>query len=129
MTGAPRLLRSPDGACAARRGLGSERAQASVELLGALPALLLLGLVLLQLLAVGYSATLAGSAAEAGALALAAGDDGHEGARRALPGWSRDQTDVDVAGGRVTVVLRPPSLLAIVSRTLAVESSARVGGG
>jgi len=109
--------------------LGGERAQASVELLGALPALLLLGLVLLQLLSVGYSAALAGGAAEAGALALAGGDDAGAGARRALPGWARDQTEIDVADGRVSVLLRPPSVLALVSRELAVESVARVGGG
>jgi len=120
-------VRSPRAA--KRRGaLVDEQAQASVELLGSLPALLLLGLVLLQLLAVGYSATLAGGAAEAGALALTAGEDARAGARRALPGWSRDQTEIDVAGGKVTVVLRPPSVLAIISRELAVESAARVGG-
>jgi len=121
------VLRSPR-ALGVRLRVRGERAQASVELLGALPALLLLGLVLLQLLAVGYSATLAGGAAEAGALALAAGEDARTSARRALPGWSHDQTEIDVAGGRVTVVLRPPSVLAVVSRELAVESAARVGG-
>src|SRR3954469_24605277 len=46
--------------------MAAERGQASVELLGALPVLLLVGAVLLQLLALGYSATLAASAAEAG---------------------------------------------------------------
>ena len=49
-----------------------ERGQASVELLAGIPALLLAGLLALQLLAVGYSVTLADGAAEAGALALAA---------------------------------------------------------
>ena len=44
---------------------------------------------LLQLLAVGYASVLAGNAAEAGALALAAGGDPVAGAREALPGWSR----------------------------------------
>ena len=67
----------------------SERGQASVELVGAVPALLLLALVLFQLLAVGYSAVLAGSAAEAGALALAGGGDARAGARDAVPGWAR----------------------------------------
>ncbi|MBA2580710.1 MAG: hypothetical protein H0V03_07705, partial [Thermoleophilaceae bacterium] len=42
-----------------------ERGQASVELLGGLPAMIVLGLLLLQLLAVGYAAVLAGTAAEA----------------------------------------------------------------
>ena len=55
----------------ARPVASGERGQASVELLGAVPALLLLGLVAFQLLAVGYAAVLAGNAAEAGALAAA----------------------------------------------------------
>ena len=79
----------------------SERGQASVELVGAVPALLLLALILFQLLAVGYSAVLAGSAAEAGALALAGGGDARAGARDAVPGWSRAGMTVSVSGGEV----------------------------
>ena len=63
---------------------GGERGQASVEVLGAIPALLLVGLVLFQVGAVGYARVLAGSAAEAGALAMAAGADPAAGAREAL---------------------------------------------
>ena len=51
--------------------------------------LLALGLALAQLLAVGYAAVLAGNAAEAGALALAARADTEASVRNALPGWSR----------------------------------------
>ena len=101
--------------------------QASVELLGALPALLLLGLVLLQLLAVGYSAVLAGAAAEAGALARVAGGDAREAAREAVPGWSRVRMRVRVSGGVVTVALRPPSPIARLARELEVTSTAAVG--
>lgn len=104
----------------------AERGQASVELLGALPALLVLGLVAFQLLAVGYAAVLAGNAAEAGALAVAARADAAASARSALPGWSRARATVRVDGGRVTVRLRPPSLLAALSRAIAVSSTARV---
>jgi len=106
--------------------LPSERGQASVELLGALPALLALGLVILQLLAVGYSAVLAGAAAEAGALALAAGGDASSGAREALPGWSKAKARISVSGDTVRVRLRPPSLLAILERELAVGATASV---
>ena len=60
-----------------------------MELLGAVPVVLAVGLLSLQLLAAGYSKVLAGTAAEAGALALAAGADPRAGAREALPGWSR----------------------------------------
>jgi hypothetical protein len=103
-----------------------ERGQASVELLGALPALLVLALVAFQLLAVGYARVLAGSAAEAGALALAAGADPRAGAREALPGWSRAGALVAVAGGQVDVRLRPPSPLRAVARAFQVEARAEV---
>lgn len=101
--------------------------QASVELLGALPAMLLLGLVAFQLLVVGYSASLAGTAAEAGALALAGGGDAGAGARGSVPGWSRAGMRVHVAGGRVRVAMRPPSPLHALGRALEVSASAAVG--
>ncbi|MFN2617881.1 MAG: pilus assembly protein [Thermoleophilaceae bacterium] len=103
-----------------------EAGQASVELLGAVPVVVLAGLVVLQLLAVGYAGVLAGSAAEAGALALAAGRDGPGAVRRALPGWSRARARVSVRGGRVRVRLQPPSPLRFVSRRLAVMGRADV---
>jgi hypothetical protein len=104
----------------------SERGQASVELVGGVPALLLLALVVLQLLAVGYSAVLAGGAAEAGALALARGEDPKAGARSAAPGWSRARMRVRARHGRVRVALRPPSLLRAVGRRLEVSATAAV---
>ena len=103
-----------------------QRGQAAVELLGALPVLLAIGLALAQLLAVGYSAVLAGSAAEAGALALAARADAEASVRNALPAWSRAGASVDVDGGRVTVRVRPPSLVSTLARKLEVTSSASV---
>ena len=104
----------------------SARGQASVELLAVLPVLLVLGLALGQLLAVGYAAMLAGNAAEAGALALAARADAPGSARHALPGWSRARATVSVEGGRVTVRLRPPALLDALAKRLEVSSTASV---
>ncbi len=104
----------------------SERGQALVEVVAALPALLVVGLVLMQLLAVGYSAVLAGSAAEAGALALAGGEDARAAVRHALPGWSRVRARVEVSGGTVRVRLRPPSPLRLVARKLEVSADAAV---
>jgi hypothetical protein len=101
-----------------------DRGQAAVELLAALPALLLCGLIGFQLLAVGWAMTLADGAAEAGALARAAGTDSEEAAREALPGWARDRVDVRVRGGRVEVELRPPSPLPGLSERLEVSSGA-----
>jgi len=115
----------------ARRGaplsLASHGGQASVEVLGAIPALLALGLVLLQLLAVGYASVLAGAAAETGALALAGGADPQASVREALPGWSRARASVAVSGQTVRVRLRPPSPLAAVARRLEVTGRASLG--
>ena len=80
-------------------------------LLAAVPIVLLLGLVVLQLLAVGYSAVLAGNAAESAAVAVASGGEARAAARDAVPGWSRAGMRVTVSGGRVEVRMRPPSAL------------------
>jgi hypothetical protein len=98
--------------------------QAAVELVAALPALLLAALVALQLLAAGYAMTLADGAAEAGALALASGGSAATAARAALPGWTEKDLAVSVQGGTVTVRLRPPSPLSSLADRLAVTSSA-----
>lgn len=103
-----------------------EAGQAAVELLGALPVLLGLALAVAQLLAVGYSAVLAGTAAEAGALALAARGDAQASARSALPEWGDGRASVRAHGGRVTVRLRPPALLDALARRLEVSSTAAV---
>jgi hypothetical protein len=102
----------------------AERGQATVELVAALPALLLAALVALQLLAAGYAMTLADGAAEAGALALASDGSAADAARAALPGWAEDDVSVAVEGGTVSVRLRPPSPFAAVAERLTVSSSA-----
>lgn len=98
--------------------------QATVELVAAIPALLLSALVALQLLVAGYALTLADGAAEAGALALAGGSSPQEAARAALPGWAEDRVSVVVEGGKVTVRLRPPSPFDALADRLAVTSAA-----
>lgn len=103
-----------------------QRGQASVELLGGLPALLVVAMVVFQLLAIGYASVLAGTAAEAGALAVAGGADARAAARNALPGWSRAGMTVRVEGGDVRVALRPPSPIAALSRRLTVRARAAV---
>lgn len=102
----------------------AERGQATVELVAALPALLLAAAVALQLLVAGYAMTLADGAAEAGALALASGGSAAKAAREALPGWAKDDVSVAVEGGTVSVRLRPPSPIAALADRLAVSSSA-----
>lgn len=75
-------------------------------------------------LVAGYAMTLADGAAEAGALALASGGSAADATRDALPGWARDEVAVTVAGGTVTVRLRPPSPLPAIADRLVVTSEA-----
>jgi len=101
----------------------SERGQATVELIAAIPLLLIAGAIALQLLLTGYALTLADGAAEAGALALAGGRPAKSAAEGSLPSWAGDRAEIAVRGGEVTVRLVPPSLLTAVADRLAVTSS------
>jgi hypothetical protein len=103
-----------------------ERGQALVELIAALPIMVTVGLTLLQLLAAGYSAVLAGNAAESAALAIAADADPRAAMRTALPGWSKARARLEVRGRTAEVRLRPPSPIAAVARGLEVERRATV---
>ncbi|MFL5896200.1 MAG: pilus assembly protein [Thermoleophilaceae bacterium] len=103
-----------------------QRGQASIELLGAVPALLLVALVLMQLLVVGYTAVLAGDAAEAGALAIARGGSAKSAASGAVPGWVRRGVRVSAGTGAVRVEMRPPALLPWAGRLLHVHATAAV---
>jgi ferric-dicitrate binding protein FerR (iron transport regulator) len=109
-----------------RRQRAGERGQASVELVALLPVLVVIAIAGAQALAVGYSAVLAGNAAEAAALALAGGGDPESAARSALPGWSRGQVQVAVKGGHVRVSVRPPALFSPLARELEVTAEAGV---
>jgi hypothetical protein len=102
------------------------RGQATVEAIALVPLMVAVGLGILQLLAVGYASVLAGNAAEAGALAVAAGGDPRGGVRQSLPGWSRARARVEVNGGRVEVHLRPPSPLKALADGLEVTGTATV---
>jgi Flp pilus assembly protein TadG len=102
------------------------RGQATVEMMGALPFVLLLGLVVLQLLAVGYASMIAGQAAESAALAVAGGGEAEKAARAAVPGWSRARMRIQVHGRRVQVSMEPPSAIDAVARRLEVHAVAEV---
>ena len=109
--------------------LRDQSGQSAVELVAGLPALFVVALVLLQLLAVGWAATLAGGAAEAGALAVAAGRPAEPAARSALPDWSRGRVRVAERGGVVSVWVRPPSPVRALRERLEVQGQAAVAGG
>jgi hypothetical protein len=111
----------------------SAAGQATVETVALVPAIVAVGLGALQLLAVGYASVLAGNAAEAGALALAAEADVRAteadvraAVKEALPGWSQARARIEVEGGRVEVRLRPPSPLQALGDGLAVTGEATV---
>jgi hypothetical protein len=106
--------------------LSSARGQATVETIALVPLVLIVGLGLMQLLAVGYASVLAGSAAEAGALAVAGKTDPRAAALRALPGWSEARAKIEVEGGRVEIRLRPPSVLHALEERLEVGAAAEV---
>lgn len=108
----------------ARRRLSGTGGQAQIELIAGVPLLLLAALIALQLLAVGYSQSLADGAAEAGAIAVADGRDGGDAARAGLPGWTDSRVEVRSEDGEVTVELDAPALLPGLRDRLAVSSSA-----
>ena len=93
------------------QGTESERGQAAVELLGVLPAALLVALAAWQLVLAGQSAWLAARAAHSGARAQAVGKDPERAARSAIPHPLRRGLRVRAApDGTVSVALRlhPP---------------------
>jgi hypothetical protein len=101
----------------------AERGQASAEVLAGIPALILAALIALQLLAVGYAASLADGAVEAGAMAMAAGTDPAEAVRAALPGWAEGRVDTRVSDGGIEVSLRPLALADALADRLEVSAS------
>ncbi len=98
--------------------------QASLELLAAVPAMVLGAMIALQLAITGYSLHLADGAAESGALALAAGRDPEAAVAAALPGWASGRVSVTSQGSRVEVAVRPPAPLPGISKALEMSSSA-----
>lgn len=117
---------SPPARRRGRARAACESGQAALELVAGLPALLLVACVVMQLLAVGYTAVLAGDAAEAGALAIARGSAPEVAARAAVPGWGKRGMTVRRAVGAVHVQMRPPRLLPWVANALRIRASAAV---
>ena len=98
--------------------------QASLELLAMAPAMVVGAMVALQLAITGYSLHLADGAAEAGALAAAAGTDPQAAAVAAMPGWASGRVDVTAAEGLVEVSVRPPAPHPAISAALEVSADA-----
>lgn len=103
----------------------SEAGQATVELAALMPVVLLLTLAAAALLAGHGAREQAGSAAQAGAMAMLQGGDPRESARRALPAGARRRAAIEIHGRRVTVRVRPG--LPLVARAMTAEVSADAG--
>ena len=102
-----------------------ERGQAAVELLGVLPAALLVVLAGWQLVLAGHALWLAGNAARAGARAQAVGADPRAAARRALPAYLRGGLSVNGGqGGQVRVRVRIPIVAPAWGSPLRVSAAA-----
>jgi len=104
--------------------VNAERGQASVEAVAGIAALLLGGLLCFQLLATGYSATVADGAAAAGAVAAVRGESVEAAVHRALPGWARSRVSVRRAGDSVSVRIRPPSPFPVLGNRITLTSTA-----
>lgn len=103
-----------------------ERGSASLELVGALPFLLLAVLVAGQLAIAGHTLWSAGIAARAGARARLVGDGAGAAARGALPPPLRDGAEV-TAEGRATTVAVPLPRLVPGMPSVSLEASTGLG--
>src|SRR3954465_3635939 len=111
------------------RGADPEAGQASVELLGTVPAVLLVAALVWQLALAGQAAWLCANAARAAARAEAVGRSGRAAARSALPGSLRRGLRVDRTGDAVRVRLHVPLLLQAWQSPVVVAASAHLGSG
>jgi hypothetical protein len=107
-----------------------EGGQASVELLGVVPAVLLVAALVWQLALAGQAAWLCANAARAAARAEAVGRDGPAAARSALPrSMERGLRVESVSGGAVRVRMQVPLLLRSWQSPVTVAATARLAGG
>ncbi len=106
----------------------SECAQASVELVTAVPFMLLVGALCWELALAGHTAWMCAHAARAGARAEVVGRDARSAARSALPSGLERGLLVDSAGaGTVRVRVRVPLLLRRWRTPVHVSATASLG--
>lgn len=111
------------------RVASDQAGQSTVEVIALLPLLLAVVLACAQLLAAGLAREQAGTAAQAGAMALLQDEDPEDAARDAVPGWSRKRVTVRVRGSRVEVRLRPPTFVPRLADQLTARVVAHAGPG
>jgi hypothetical protein len=109
------------------RRAGDEDGQASVELVAAIPLVLVVTLMVAQLAVAGYALWSAGAAARAGARAGYVGGDAKAAARQSLPSPLRDGASVRDSDG-LSVRVQAPALLAGIP-SIPVTARADLGTG
>lgn len=116
----------PTGGCVPSRRPGRESGSVSLELIGALPVVLVATLVAAQIGIAGYALWSAGTASRAGARAVMTGRGPHDAAGNSLPPVLRNGLEVR---GRdpVRVGVRIPRLLPLIPETH-VYGSSSLGG-
>lgn len=116
----PRPLSSPPA---------SERGQASVEMLGVLPFVLIVGAVLWQLALAGHTAWQCANAARVAARAQVVGENAEAAARTALSDGLEHGLEVDDrrSEGGVRVSVRMPMLSHLWSAPVGVSATASLG--
>lgn len=108
----------------------SDRGQASVELLAAVPFVLVVGAIVWQLAVAGQAAWLCANAARVAARAEAVGRDGEAAARSALPRHLERRLEVTREnGGRVRVRVGIPLVLHASAAPVSVAAAARLENG
>jgi hypothetical protein len=111
----------------ASRAMRSERGQASVELVAALPFVLLVGALVWQCALAGHTAWLAAHAARAGARAEIVDGDVRGAVRSALPDGLEHGLELERRDGRVGVSVELPLLLHRWRLPVAVGATASLG--
>jgi hypothetical protein len=109
----------------------SAAGQASVELIALLPLIATVVLAAIAILAAHSASEQAGEAAEAGALAILQDRDPNAAVKAALPPAAYRRARIAIAGGHVSVHLRPalPLPLRRLAETLAADARAEAGIG
>jgi pilus assembly protein CpaE len=113
---------------ALRRFRLCQRGQASVELVAALPFVLLLGAFVWQCALAGHAAWMTAHAARAGARAEAVDGDVRAAVRSVLPGYLERGLEVGRNGGVVEVRVRVPLLMPEWRLPASVGASASLRG-
>lgn len=111
-----------------RANVRGQHGQASVELVAAVPFVLLVGAVAWQLVLVGHTAWLTANAARAGARADAVGQDAAAAARSALPRSLERGLEVESrAAGGVRVSVQIPLVVRAWKAPVRIGAAASLG--